>query len=386
MTIKEYTLKNGEKRYMFQVYVGVNPLTGKEQRTTRRGFKTKKQAELALARIKLQIESGSFGNKTLETFEDVYNEWIKEYEKTVEESTFMKVKGYFKNQIIPTFGKYRISKIDTKTCEKHVKKWKEKLVEFRSYKGYASMVFDYAVKEKIISSNPMDKVRVTTSKKVEDDLQEIENLTENFYTREELKQFLDYVKKDCSFQMYVLFRLLAFSGMRKGEALALTWDDINFKDNEIRINKALSRGKDNRLYVKATKNKKSIRTISMDHTTMEILKDWRTKQKQVYLQLGFNTLQPKQLVFSNKNNEFIQPPNTNNVINKIHKKYKIKKITTHGFRHTHCSLLFEAGASLEEVKERLGHADVKTTINIYTHVSKKTKDETAQKFARYMEF
>lgn len=70
-TIKSYSLQNGEKRYQFQVYVGVDPLTGKEQRTTRRGFKTKKEAQLALSRLRLEIEKGTFRKTTVETYHDI---------------------------------------------------------------------------------------------------------------------------------------------------------------------------------------------------------------------------------------------------------------------------------------------------------------------------
>lgn len=162
----------------------------------------------------------------------------------------------------------------------------------------------------------------------------------------------------------MLFRLLAFSGMRKGEALALTWRDINFKTNEIRINKALSRGKDNKLYIKSTKTNEA-RTIKMDEKTMNILRMWKKKQKEDNFKLGFNTSKPSQLVFSNEKNEFIQPTKTREWILYVQEKYNLKKVTTHGLRHTHCSLLFEAGATLKEVQDRLGHSDIKTTMNIY---------------------
>ncbi|WP_309501258.1 tyrosine-type recombinase/integrase [Lysinibacillus sphaericus] len=69
----------------------------------------------------------------------------------------------------------------------------------------------------------------------------------------------------------------------------------------------------------------------------------------------------------------------------VQKKYKLGTITTHGLRHTHCSLLFEAGASLKEVQDRLDHSDVQTTMNIYAHVTKKAKEEAIQKFASYLE-
>ncbi|HCU0710950.1 TPA: tyrosine-type recombinase/integrase, partial [Enterococcus faecalis] len=72
------------------------------------------------------------------------------------------------------------------------------------------------------------------------------------------------------------------------------------------------------------------------------------------------------------------------ILQVLNKNKELKYITTHGFRHTHCSLLFEAGASIKEVQERLGHSDVHTTLNIYAHVSKQIKAETANKFADYV--
>ncbi len=98
---------------------------------------------------------------------------------------------------------------------------------------------------------------------------------ENFYTKEELIQFLNCAKDYGNYQAFTFFRLLAFSGSRKSELLALTWNDINFTRNEIRINKALARGKNSRLYIKTTKTKKSTRTIKMDVNTMTILDEWK---------------------------------------------------------------------------------------------------------------
>ena len=96
-------------------------------------------------------------------------------------------------------------------------------------------------------------------------------------------------------------------------------------------------------------------------------------------------MQPKQLVFSNEHNEYLQPTKTRKWILHVQDKYKLGTITTHGLRHTHCSLLFEAGASLKEVQDRLGHTDVQTTMNIYAHVTKKAKEEAILKFANYIE-
>ncbi|SOC24079.1 phage integrase family protein [Ureibacillus xyleni] len=69
----------------------------------------------------------------------------------------------------------------------------------------------------------------------------------------------------------------------------------------------------------------------------------------------------------------------------MQKKYNLSTITTHGLRHTHCSLLFEAGASLKEVQDRLGHTDVQTTMNVYAHITQKAKAEAIQKFESYLQ-
>ena len=90
-------------------------------------------------------------------------------------------------------------------------------------------------------------------------------------------------------------------------------------------------------------------------------------------------------MFSNTNNDYIQPVQVQKWMYSVQKKHLLEKITPHGLRHTHCSLLFEAGASLKEVQDRLEHSDVKTTMDIYTHVTKKAQEGAIQKFATYLE-
>lgn len=380
-TPKEYKNTNGQKRYRIQVYLGTNPLTGKRIKTTINDCKTQKEAQQKAMKAKIAFENGEYNKTPSNTYQDIYNQWIDHYKNTVQESTLVKTEAIFKNHILPAMSDYKIDKIDVQICQKHINQWFKKLKRFRMVKAYASKVIDYAVTLGVLTNNPMKLVTMPVKIDSPDEIDE----EGKFYTKDELKTFLECLEKESNYKAYSLFRLLAYSGMRKGEALALTWNDVNFKDNEIRINKALARGKDNRLYVKNTKTGNS-RTISMDKKTMDILNEWKKKQKQDCLVLGYNTLQPKQLVFNNENNEYLQPTKTRKWMLHIQEKYNLKIISTHKLRHTHCSLLFEAGASIKEVQDRLGHSDVKTTMDIYTHVTKKAKNEAIQKFASYMEF
>lgn len=81
----------------------------------------------------------------------------------------------------------------------------------------------------------------------------------------------------------------------------------------------------------------------------------------------------------------LQDPNkTVQWLSSFLQKYDLDYITAHGLRHTHCSLLFEAGATIKEVQFRLGHKDVKTTLDVYAHVTKKAKAETIDKFTNFI--
>lgn len=377
--IKDYKLKNGEVRYMFQLYMGVDSLTGKIMTTTRRGFKTKAEAQDALAELRVQVNNGTYKKRAVETYDDIYKVWIAHYVNTVQDSTFLKTSRIFRNHILPDMGDYKIEKIDVAICQMHVDQWAKKLKRFKMVKSYAAMVLTFAMRRGLIDKNPFELVEIPIVKK---SISFYEDEYDNFYTREQLIKLLDCFKKEGNLRRYTFFHLLAFSGMRKGEAFGLMWRDIDFSNNEIRINKAVTRRLEG-LYLGPTKNG-TTRTIKMDNQSMELLKSWKKELAEEYSELGFNTSTKNQLVFPNMKNELHEPNKTYPWLKRVLDKYDLAPITTHGLRHTHCSLLFEANAPLKEVQVRLGHNDVKTTLDIYTHVTKQAQASTIEKFDNYL--
>lgn len=373
-TIKKYTKKDGSTAYMFQAYLGVDPLTGKKKRTTRRGFKTQKEAKLALAQLQLEIESNSFSKQDYSTFKEVYELWFANYKHTVKESSAQRVQYLFKNQILPKFGHMRINKINTAVCQKIVNEWNEENAPTR-LRSYTKKIFTYAMSINIISSNPMDNIlipRKMNPQKVE---------KENFLDRYQLKDFLKLVKQQETLSIFTMFHVLSYTGLRKGELVALTWNDIDFANQTLSINKT-GYYLNGRPYITSTKTNKSTRIISIDNFTISLLKQWKLEQKKFLLSRGIPIKSDKkQLVFSNDKNNLIY----NAFLNEILRKYPQYNITPHGFRHTHASLLFEAGASIKQVQERLGHTNINTTLEIYTHVTKEAEKESAEKFLRYMD-
>src|SRR5699024_3616415 len=212
------------------------------------------------------------------TYKEVYDLWLPLYKNSVEESTYVKTEGIFRNHILPSLGGYFIDKIDVNMCQEALYAWFNRLQKFNMVKSYAARVFDFALKRGIIQTNPFNRVEPLRRKK-ELSFNDDEDDDVNFYSRDELNTFLAHAKKGSDKKAYTMFRLLAYTGIRKGEALALRWSDIDFHNKTILINKALGRGINNRLYLKAPKNGEP-RSLGVDEETLSILKQWRTVQKQ----------------------------------------------------------------------------------------------------------
>ena len=209
-----------------------------------------------------------------------------------------------------------------------------------------------------IDRNPMKNVIMPKIKKTRSD---------NFWSLEELHHFLDIVKETEPFKHFALFRLLAFSGLRKGELYALKWADINFDSNLLNIDKSLGRI-DGKAIEKSTKNESSVRTIYLDDETIDIISN----------EYMFS------YISSNDKIEPLHADYINNVLNRIIKKHKLKPISPHGFRHTHATLMSEIGIDPSNTSKRLGHASSQMTLDVYTHTTKTGEKNSIDKFADYL--
>lgn len=377
--IKKYKKKDGTTAYMFVAYLGTDPITGKQKRTTRRGFNTERDAKIAEARLQTEVDKNGFLNNDITTFEEVYKLWLEQYENTVRESTYQRVLTLFDTAILEHFKDIPVKKITVPYCQKVINKWNKQYSDMKAVRIYASNVLNYAVNLKIIADNPFNYTKAPRKKEAPKDP------SLKYYSSDELRQFLSFVEDNPLY--YAMFRTLAFTGFRRGELMALTWNDIDFNKQTITINKTYARGLNYKLVIQEPKTKSSLRTISVDDKTASILKTWRIHQRVESLKYGHNTSDKHQPVFTDvANNKPLYPEHTNKVLNAVCDKHNFKRIKVHGFRHTHCSLLFEAGLSIQEVQDRLGHGDIKTTMDIYAHVTEKQRDQVAEKFANYINF
>lgn len=378
--IIKYTNKDNETLYKFRFYAGIDEITGKQRYIRRQGFTSLKAAKDELLKIEYLVSTNQYFKSVKSgKFGDVLDEWLALHKETVKASTWQFIELRANKHVRPYFKDMYVDKITLRQCQDFVNKtFKVAPVAYVYSVSIVKNTLDYALRLGMIESNPM--LYVIKPKKQAN----ISDNHGNYYNKDELKKFLD-VAKDTSLKKYTLFRLLAYSGMRIGECLALTWHDLDYKNNTIAINKTLART-NNGIKIQTPKTKASNRVISLDNETIQVLKMWQLEQRKQLLKVGINAMDSKQLIFSNGKNSFIIVPTVRLAIKQIAKKAGIHSITTHGFRHTHATLLFASGLDIKQVQARLGHSNVQTTLNIYTHAMKEKQDKIGDEFAKYINF
>lgn len=378
--IIKYTNKDNETLYKFRFYAGIDEITGKQRYIRRQGFTSLKAAKDELLKIEYLVSTNQyFKDVKSGKFGDVLDEWLALHKETVKASTYNFIELRANKHVRPYFKDMYVDKITLRHCQDFVNKtFKKAPVAYVYSLSIVKNTLDYALRLGMIESNPM--LYVIKPKKQAS----ISDKHDNYYNKQELKKFLD-VAKNTDLKKYTLFRLLAYSGMRIGECLALTWHDLDYKNNTIAINKTLART-NNGIKIQTPKTKASNRVISLDNETIQVLKMWQLEQRKQLLKVGINAMDSKQLIFSNGKNSFIIVPTVRLAIKQIAKKAGIHSITTHGFRHTHATLLFASGLDIKQVQARLGHSNVQTTLNIYTHAMKEKQDKIGDEFAKYINF
>lgn len=373
--IKE-VVENGKIKYKAQVYLGIDPLTGKTRRTTLRSSKSAEDLDLKIRRKEAEIKKNGIQPKLQEKkFQEVYDLWYTNYKRTVKESTWASTELIFRVHILPIFGENYISKMDVVYCQNKVNEWADSSPKnFKKYKNYTSNVFDYAVTLGLIQMNPMRLITIPRGEQLDIQKKKIE-----FYTKDELLEFLE-TARSTNKMIYTFFFLLGYTGLRKGEALALEWSDIDFGKMSIDVHKTVTRGKNNRLIVNQPKTSAGNRIIMIDNDLADALRDYKKSDSKI-VQLNQCS---SALVFS-KNQELINPTITKTWLQSVYRESPdMKRISAHGFRHTHASLLFEAGSSLKDAQERLGHSDINITANVYTHVTENKNRKTVDSFSKFM--
>ena len=349
-TFKNISSRDGVKKWSV-----VFDLPGHQTRKQKRlsGFNSRQQAYNAHVTFLANYKPPNVKTPVAGTFGGVYSTYIEHVKFGVKETSFLSIEAAFRNHILPYFQDKAIADIKPP----NVTEWllslgSDKPLSCKSknkYKGFLSRFFMFCVDNELISANPCDKA--LKIKNTEFDKEML------IWSEKEFTQFIAAIDKDILYK--TLFSFLYLTGVRRGEALALLWNDI--QGNIVRINKTLSFQSLKGGYTITTpKNRYSNRDVILPDNLISLLAQLKKEYSkyEIFLENGY--------VFGN-----VRPLPQNTIRRKLAsycEKSGVKLIRIHDFRHSHASLLISKGQDIVTIARRLGHADIEMTLNRYAHL------------------
>ena len=380
--------KRGELWY-YRIKCGVNPKTGKPMEVQRGGFKTKREAQLAAAEEQMAIGTKSFVPVSSITFQDFAAEWLESYAINVKKSS-VRIRKHQISLMCEVLGKIPMQSIDPRIYQRALDTLTKSGFATNTISGAhtaARMVFKRACEYRVIREDPSRFAR--PPRRQSRSIQQIEKLPA-YLEKEQLNQFLAAARQDGLAGDYPLFMLLAYTGMRIGELLALTWHDLDMEDSTVSISKTLYTPDNNISHYELLppKTVSGYRVIDLPPEVITALQAWRKEYLLEKMRWGRQWHTAYDFIFPATNRHGY--PRTQKLIQlRINRLLKLcplpVRVTPHVFRHTHISLLAEAGAALHEIMDRVGQVDDETTKKVYLHVTQHRKKEACRLFSSLME-
>lgn len=375
------------KKWRVDISDGYDAVTGNQKRHRKTDFKTRREAERyeadyrinKLHQIKhkdkvtvsylyslVQEEDELRGNKrgTIDSQESYYRVYISRYFKNadmraISVSDIKEYRNWLKSQPSVKGGTLTNSHVNQQMIFVH-------------------KMFDVAIANRIRQDNPCNGLRRLPQQHKE----------MAYYTPEQFKQF-DSLFEEAEYSFHLLYRVLMYTGVRIGEALALTWDQINLDEKYIDV-KYSAYYRNGKVHIGTVKTSQSNRRIYIHSGFAEELREWKVKQFEFLQEFTQN---PSSLQIYQTTPEVLTAPNVSNfrVILKKRMPDNLKLIRNHDFRHSHAAFLVSQGLRNGEGKDyifftlmkRLGHSSINTTINVYSHLFPTQQKEIASAFENF---
>lgn len=322
------------------------------------GYDKKSQAEHAYRNYMTNYIPIKDVNNNILTFNELFNNYLAHQRSRTKPATIYCIERIAIKYILPKFKNTYINRI----TKQDILQWQSDLNNYNlkhSYKctirTHFSSILNYAVKYNDLPSNPFQHV---------DNFRNLEHKKEmQIWSEQDFKLFFNEID-DPIFKAY--FGCLYLSGCRFGEALALTWGDVNISTNTININKSITRKVIGKSFAISTpKNSSSYRTVILPKACIDLMLTIKN---------------------NHKDNEFIfygDKPLAETTIQRRFKEYTmasgVKRIRIHDLRHSHASLLISKGENIVLVAKRLGHSDIEQTLNTYSHLMPNAQENLVDK-------
>ncbi|MCO4483910.1 Integrase/recombinase, phage associated [Streptococcus infantarius subsp. infantarius] len=383
--IKKITKKNGSIVYREQIYLGTDCMTGKQVYTTISAPTKKELKQKREFKINEFKENGYTRHKSVsvKNYRELSELWLKNHKLEVKPQTYSQTVSELKTHLLPVFGNIRVEKITLPMVQVFVNRIANNpnlgSVSLKIILSINKRILKYAVNLQLITVNPADNIIVPKNKKNISQKKELK-----YFEANQLKQFKDYLDKlPNTFRNYyhkTLYDTLLATGLRIGEAVALEWSDIDLDNGYIDVNKTLVWS---RMETNSPKSMAGYRKIPIDRNTVLMLRLYKARQHQCFIEHGYGGKMAEH-VFSNGLHAYPSREGLQKTLTKHLKLAGLPYLTLHAFRHTHASLLLNAGISYKELQQRLGHSTLAMTMDTYSHLFDDTEKEAVNFFEKAM--
>lgn len=383
--IKKITKKNGTTVYREQIYLGTDCMTGKQVYTTISAPTKKELKQKREFKINEFKENGYTRHKSVsvKNYRELSELWLKNHKLEVKPQTYSQTVSELTTHLLPVFGNIRVEKITLPMVQVFVNKIANNpnlgSVSLKIILSINKRILKYAVNLQLITVNPADNIIVPKNKKNISQKKELK-----YFETNQLKQFKDHLDKlPNTFRNYyhkTLYDTLLATGLRIGEAVALEWSDIDLDNGYIDVNKTLVWS---RMETNSPKSMAGYRKIPIDRNTVLMLRLYKARQHQCFIEHGYGGKMAEH-VFSNGLHAYPSREGLQKTLTKHLKLAGLPYLTLHAFRHTHASLLLNAGISYKELQQRLGHSTLAMTMDTYSHLFDDTEKEAVNFFEKAM--
>lgn len=376
-TILPYKVKGIQKGWRASLQIGFKD-NGTPNRKQFYG-KTQKEVKEKLEEYKHSLLTGNTLNINKITLENWFYTWLFDYKKDqLKPTSFTRYYNLYKNYIKNTsLGKIKLQDLRTVHLQKYYKNLINEGVTpgtISQLNGKLKICLGEAERQEYILKN---YAKIVTIPKVE------YNKKIKVLTQEEQSILLEAIK---GHDLEMLYIIALSTGIRKGEIRGLKWSDVDFIKGEITINRTVNNialyenGKvvGWKIIEQPPKTKNAIRTIPLPKNVLIKLKAYKKEQNKHILYMG-EAYNNNDYVFANIKGNVIEEKTPGRRLNTILKHINIEPIKFHALRHTYATRLFEAGVPPKTVQHLMGHSDITTTLNIYTHVMENEKLEAVEK-------
>lgn len=357
----------------WSVVIELNKINGKRKQKWYTVYGDKKDAEKFLTEKLRELDTGTLIDSKNINVRQYFNYWYEEHCLTkLSQTTYESYRRNLDNYILKELGHIKLEDLQPMHLQSFYTNCSKKGLSNKTILYFHRIIhcaLKQGMKWQFITRNVADCVDTPKPKKFK----------AMFLNNTEINNL---IKSITNTDLYIPVMIAIATGMRRGEILGLIWKNVDLENGIIKVTQALYPSK-NGLVILPPKTENSIRNISLPLTLITILKKHKENQNKLK-EILCNDYIDTDLVCCNFDGKPIHPTTFNHKFHNLLKEKGLPLIRFHDLRHSHASLLLKENIPAKYISERLGHSNVNTTLNIYSHIYKETDMEIANTFDKFL--